>query len=403
MPPWVGTAPGAAAAWAHADPMLAGPYFGKGEHHEGPSWACDKLMSISVLPGSRSLAAWEGKGLHFVPHLCVRMGRPCSLLSPCNFREKQHISLVLTAWDGKCCLNPSACTMQGTEGSRRVVEMPRSLQVTSKAWRGGCRPGGHAQRPAKLCAAPSRVPFSRGHCVSVHSPPGHGGMSSPWLGQAWTSSLPGSPLPLLPDSPRLGAMESLGLVRGRRRRSPQRLANLDQTAGNPLSAVQEDLESAGPAGGRPRQTGSCLTGQPGRPAGWASAGELGRPSCKSSWASCPAAVAAGGQDGAPAHRRPLKRSARFFSTSEQDICQRGISVSSVVGACVWGQASGSSKGNSLCADRAEHPKGEGWKYLLPTGSQVLPQALLYHNQLRCSSDFSSVEVSLATEAEIRVL
>lgn len=52
--------------------------------------------------------------------------------------------------------------------------------------------------------------------------------------------------------------------------------------------------------------------------------------------------------------------------------------------------------------RAEHPKGEGWKYLLPTGSQVLPQALLYHNQLRCSRDFSSVEVSLATEAEIRV-
>lgn len=72
-----------------------------------------------------------------------------------------------------------------------------------------------------------------------------------------------------------------------------------------------------------------------------------------------------------------------------------VPVSSLVGACVWGQASGSSKGNCLCADRAEHPTGEGW-------SQVLPQALLYHNQLRCSRDFSSVEVSLATEAEIRV-
>lgn len=162
----------------------------------------------------------------------------------------------------KVLLKPSSMHHEGAEGPRRVVEMPQSLQVTSKAWRGGCRPGGHAQRPAKLCAAPSHVPFSRGHCVSVHSPPGHGGMSSPWLGQAWTSSLPGSPLPLLPDSPRLGAMESLGLVRGRRRRSPQRLANLDQTAGNPLSAVQEDLESAGPAGGRPRQTWSCLTGRP---------------------------------------------------------------------------------------------------------------------------------------------
>lgn len=162
----------------------------------------------------------------------------------------------------KVLLKPSSMHHEGAEGPRRVVEMPQSLQVTSKAWRGGCRPGGHAERPAKLCAAPSRVPFSRGHCVSVHSPPGHGGMSSPWLGQAWTSSLPGSPLPLLPDSPRLGVMESLGLVRGRRRRSPQRLANLDQTAGNPLLAVQEDLESAGPAGGRPRQTGSCLTGRP---------------------------------------------------------------------------------------------------------------------------------------------
>lgn len=53
------------------------------------------------------------------------------------------------------------------------------------------------------------------------------------------------PSPPAPQEPpargdgKLGAMESSGPVTGRRRRPLQRLANLDQTAGNPLSAVQE--------------------------------------------------------------------------------------------------------------------------------------------------------------------